>query len=117
MVSRSNDLVSYNEKHNEANGEDGNDGIVRQPLVELRCRRARPTSPAAQPACHRKAMLLAVNASSATMLATRSLTELSQGTPMLLAGDEFGRTQNTRFVSATTTRILPGRRQLLPADA
>ena len=29
------DLVSYNEKHNEANGEDGNDGTRRQPLVQL----------------------------------------------------------------------------------
>ena len=33
------DLVSYNEKHNEANGEDNNDGEVAQPLVQLRRRR------------------------------------------------------------------------------
>ena len=32
------DLVSYNEKHNEANGEGGNDGGEPQPLVELRRR-------------------------------------------------------------------------------
>ena len=32
------DLVSYNEKHNEANGEDNRDGTRRQPLLELRCR-------------------------------------------------------------------------------
>ena len=34
------DLVSYNEKHNEANGEENRDGDRRQPLVELRRRRA-----------------------------------------------------------------------------
>ena len=34
-----NDLVSYNERHNEANGEDNRDGHVAQPLVELRRRR------------------------------------------------------------------------------
>ncbi len=34
-----NDLVSYNDKHNEANGEDNNDGHSRQPVVELRRRR------------------------------------------------------------------------------
>ena len=32
------DLVSYNEKHNEANGEDNNDGDNAQPLLELRRR-------------------------------------------------------------------------------
>lgn len=31
------DLVSYNEKHNEANGEDNNDGESK-PVLELRCR-------------------------------------------------------------------------------
>ena len=34
------DLVSYNEKHNEANGEDNRDGAQRQPQLELRRRRA-----------------------------------------------------------------------------
>ena len=34
------DLVSYNEKHNEANGEDNRDGESPQPVVELR--RGRP---------------------------------------------------------------------------
>ena len=33
------DLVSYNDKHNEANGEDNRDGHSQQPLVELRRRR------------------------------------------------------------------------------
>ena len=32
------DLVSYNDKHNEANGEDNRDGDERQPVVELRRR-------------------------------------------------------------------------------
>jgi isoamylase len=76
-----NDLVSYNDKHNEANGEDNRDGAddnrswncgVEGPtddeqVRELRARQAR------------------------NMLAT---TLLSQGTPMLLHGDEIGRTQH-----------------------
>ena len=33
-----NDLVSYNDKHNEANGEGNRDGTERQPLLELRRR-------------------------------------------------------------------------------
>ena len=33
------DLVSYNDKHNEANGEDNRDGNDQQPVVELRRRR------------------------------------------------------------------------------
>jgi isoamylase len=74
------DLVSYNDKHNEANGEDNRDGAndnrswncgVEGPtddagVVELRDRQRR------------------------NMLATLFL---SQGVPMLLHGDEFGRTQ------------------------
>ena len=35
-----NDLVSYNRKHNEANGEENRDGMRRQPELELRGRRA-----------------------------------------------------------------------------
>ena len=76
-----NDLVSYNDKHNEANGEDNNDGHsnnhswnhgVEGPtddpeIQELRERQKR------------------------NMLATLLL---SQGTPMILAGDEFGHTQD-----------------------
>ncbi|GAA4778011.1 glycogen debranching protein GlgX [Actinomycetospora chlora] len=75
-----NDLVSYNEKHNEANGEDGRDGAddnnswnhgVEGPtddaaVNELRQRQRR------------------------NFLATLFL---SQGVPMLLHGDEIGRTQ------------------------
>jgi isoamylase len=75
------DLVSYNDKHNAANGENNRDGHsnnhssnygVEGPtddpdIVTLRERQKR------------------------NLLATLLL---SQGTPMLLAGDEFGRTQN-----------------------
>jgi isoamylase len=74
------DLVSYNHKHNQANGEDNNDGHdhnlswnhghegpTRDPEIrELRLRQMR------------------------NMLSTLVF---SQGTPMLLSGDEFGRTQ------------------------
>ena len=74
------DLVSYNEKHNEANGEDNRDGEshnrswncgVEGPtddpeVLELRARQQR------------------------NFLATLLL---SQGVPMLLGGDEIGRTQ------------------------
>ncbi|GAA3857230.1 glycogen debranching protein GlgX [Saccharothrix violaceirubra] len=75
------DLVSYNEKHNQANGEDGRDGAddnrswncgVEGPtddpeVNELRARQRR------------------------NLLATLML---SQGVPMLLHGDELGRTQD-----------------------
>jgi isoamylase len=74
------DLVSYNEKHNDANGEESRDGTddnrswncgaegeTSDPAVlELRARQQR------------------------NLLATLFL---SQGTPMMLAGDELGRTQ------------------------
>ncbi|MCU1440989.1 MAG: isoamylase [Rhodoglobus sp.] len=74
------DLVSYDEKHNEANGEDGNDGESHNRswnsgvegetddpgVLQLRARRQR------------------------NFLATLFL---SQGVPMLLHGDELGRTQ------------------------
>jgi isoamylase len=76
-----NDLVSYNDKHNEANGEDNRDGHsnnlswnhgaegpVDDPEIrKLRFRQIR------------------------NFLAT---TLFSRGTPMILAGDEFARTQN-----------------------
>lgn len=74
------DLVSYNERHNEANGENNHDGSSDNrswncgaegytddaEVIELRQRQMRNFF--------------------ATLL-------LSQGTPMLLGGDEFGRTQ------------------------
>jgi len=74
------DLVSYNDKHNLANGEDNRDGeshnlswncgaeglSINPEIIELRARQRR------------------------NLLATLLL---SQGVPMLLAGDEVGRTQ------------------------
>jgi glycogen operon protein len=74
------DLVSYNDKHNEDNQEDNRDGSsnnnswncgVEGPTDDPKIRALR---------AQQKRNLLA------TLL-------LSQGTPMLLAGDEFGRTQ------------------------
>ncbi|MEP0507820.1 MAG: glycogen debranching enzyme GlgX, partial [Aurantimonas coralicida] len=76
-----NDLVSYNDKHNEANGEDNNDGHsnnhswnhgVEGPTDDPEIRELRERQ--------KRNML-------ATLL-------LSQGTPMILAGDEFGHTQD-----------------------
>jgi glycogen operon protein len=75
-----NDLVSYAEKHNEANGEGGQDGHAENFSANWGVE-----GPTGDPAILewrarlRRAML-------ATLL-------FSQGTPMLLAGDEFGRTQ------------------------
>ncbi|HEX4114199.1 MAG TPA: glycogen debranching protein GlgX [Stellaceae bacterium] len=75
------DVVSYAERHNEANGEDNRDGHgenysanwgVEGPTEDEKIRTVR--------ARLQRAML-------ATVLC-------SLGTPMLLAGDEFGRTQN-----------------------
>ncbi len=74
------DVVTFNEKHNEANGEDNRDGHdhnrswnhgVEGPTDNPEIRRLREQQ--------KRNMLV-------TLL-------LSQGTPMLLAGDEFGRTQ------------------------
>ncbi len=74
------DLVSYNERHNDANGEGGNDGEshnrswncgVEGPTDDLDVRRLRAQQ-------HRNFLV--------TLL-------LSQGVPMLLHGDEIARTQ------------------------
>ncbi len=75
------DLVSYNEKHNEANGEDGNDGSSDN--RSWNCGAEGPTED--------EAILDLRDRQMRNMLATLLL---SQGTPMLLAGDEFARTQN-----------------------
>ncbi|MFP3578082.1 glycogen debranching protein GlgX [Arthrobacter sp. SIMBA_036] len=74
------DLVSYNEKHNDANGEDNNDGESHN--RSWNCGVEGPTD-------------------DATVLALRARQQrnfiaslfLSQGVPMLLHGDELGRTQ------------------------
>jgi len=74
------DLVSYNEKHNEANGEDGRDGHNNN--LSWNCGVEGPTDDPAINAlrARQKRNFLA------TLL-------LSQGVPMLLAGDGIGRTQ------------------------
>jgi len=74
------DLVSYNQKHNEANGEDNRDGTDNNRSWD--CGVEGPTDDAAVNAlrARQKRNFLA------TLL-------LSQGVPMLLAGDELGRTQ------------------------
>ncbi|MEM5436269.1 glycogen debranching protein GlgX [Paraburkholderia diazotrophica] len=75
-----NDLVSYNERHNEANGEDNNDG--HSDNRSWNCGAEGPTDDAEVIALRER--------QKRNMLATLLF---SQGTPMLLAGDEFGRTQ------------------------
>ena len=77
-----NDLVSYNEKHNEANGEGNRDGSLRTTGPGTAASRARPTIPAILELRERQKR---------NILSTLML---SQGLPMLLAGDEFGRTQH-----------------------
>ncbi|UFS60938.1 glycogen debranching protein GlgX [Subtercola endophyticus] len=75
------DLVSYNEKHNEANGENGNDGESSN-----RSWNGGAEGPTDDPA------IRALRArQQRNFLATLLL---SQGVPMLLHGDELGRTQN-----------------------
>jgi glycogen operon protein len=75
------DLVSYNEKHNEANGEDSRDGSN-----DNRSWNCGVEGPAADPLI-RKLRTQQRRNLMATLL-------LSQGVPMMLAGDELGRTQN-----------------------
>jgi len=74
------DLVSYDEKHNDANGEDGRDGAD-----DNRSDNFGVEGPTADPA------VLAMRArQQRNFIATLML---SQGVPMLLHGDEIGRTQ------------------------
>ena len=74
------DLVSYNDKHNEANGEDNNDGESHN--RSWNCGVEGPTD---DPEIH------ALRARQQRNLLATLL--LSQGVPMLLHGDEVGRTQ------------------------
>jgi glycogen operon protein len=74
------DLVSYNEKHNEANGEDNNDGESHN--RSWNCGVEGPTD---------DAKVLALRSrQQRNFLATLLL---SQGVPMILHGDELGRSQ------------------------
>jgi glycogen operon protein len=75
------DLVSYNDKHNEANGEDNNDGESHNRSWNLGVE-----GPTDDP------QILAQRARQQRNFITTLL--LSQGVPMLLHGDEGGRTQD-----------------------
>src|SRR5579872_4411973 len=74
------DLVSYDHKHNEANGEDNRDGSD-----DNRSWNCGAEGPSGDPG------ILALRAPQKRNFLTTLL--LSQGVPMLLAGDEMGRTQ------------------------
>jgi glycogen operon protein len=76
-----NDVVSYNDKHNEANGEDNKDGTDSN----------RSWNHGAEGVTDDEAICELRNRQMRNMMATLLL---SQGTPMILAGDEFARTQN-----------------------
>ena len=75
-----NDLVSYNDKHNEANGENNQDGDNNN--ASWNCGEEGPTKDAEILALRRRQRR--------NFLATLFL---SQGVPMLCGGDEYGRTQ------------------------
>jgi isoamylase len=75
-----NDLVSYNEKHNQANGEDNNDGA--NDNNSWNCGVEGDTDD--------PEITLLRDKQKRNMLTTLFL---SQGVPMLVAGDEFGRSQ------------------------
>src|SRR5579862_2680543 len=74
------DLVSYNDKHNEANGEDGNDGTDDNRSWNLGAEGETEDAAVNELRARQQRNFLA------TLL-------LSQGVPMLLGGDELGRSQ------------------------
>jgi isoamylase len=74
------DLVAFNERHNEANGEGNRDGAANN--RSWNCGAEGPTDDPA---------ILELRARQRRNLLGTLL--LAQGTPMMLAGDEFGRTQ------------------------
>ena len=89
------DLVSYNQKHNEANGEDNRDGS--NDNYSWNCGVEGPTT---------DPNILGLRRRQARNLMATLL--LSQGVPMLLAGDEFLRTQRRQ-----QQRLVPGQRDQL----
>ncbi len=89
------DTVSYAERHNEANGEDNKDGTAENCSANWGVE-----GPTDDPAILDTGARL-----QRAMLATLFL---AQGTPMLLGGDEFGRTP-----ARQQQRLLPGQRDLL----
>ena len=76
------DLVSYNQKHNSANGEDNRDGENHNLSWNM----------GSEGPAHRNLHLLNARLQQKRNFLTTLL--LSQGVPMLCAGDELGRTQN-----------------------
>jgi isoamylase len=74
------DLVSYNDKHNDANGEDGNDGESHN----------RSWNHGVEGPTDDPAVIELRNRQRRNLFATLML---SQGVPMMLGGDELGRTQ------------------------
>ena len=89
------DLVSYNDKHNEANVEDNRDGT--DDNRSWNCGVEGPTDDPAVNALRARQQRNFL----ATLL-------LSQGVPMLLGGDELGRTQRRQ-----QQRVVPGQRDLV----
>jgi isoamylase len=75
-----NDLVTFNDRHNEANGEDNQDGISNN--RSWNCGEEGPSENPNVNAMRERQIR--------NMMATLLL---AQGTPMIQAGDEFGRTQ------------------------
>ncbi len=118
------DLVSYNDRHNEANGEQNRDGHGNN--LSFNCGVEGPTDDPAINALRGK-----------LQRALLACTLLSQGTPMLCAGDELGHTQGgnnnpycqdnaTTWIDwsradadliAFTARVLELRHKALPFDA
>ncbi|WP_439241587.1 glycogen debranching protein GlgX [Lonepinella sp. BR2474] len=80
------DLVSYNHKHNLANGEDNRDGRNENYSYNHGVEGSADGLPLAEKSAVEKQRFLTSVALLRTLL-------LSNGTPMLLAGDEFGNTQ------------------------
>ena len=89
------DLVSYNDKHNEANGEDNRDGTDNN--RSWNCGVEGETDDAEVLALRRR--------QAANLMATLCF---SSGVPMLTAGDERGRTQRRQ-----QQRLRPGQRDLV----
>ena len=90
------DLVSYNDKHNEANGEENRDGS--DDNLSWNCGGGGPHRTSAESSALRERQ-------KRNFLATLLL---SQGVPMLCGGDEIGRTQQRQ-----QQRLLPGQRDEL----
>ena len=89
------DLVSYNDKHNEANGEENGDGT--DDNRSWNCGAEGPTD---------DAEIVALRERQRRNFLTTLF--LSQGVPMLLGGDEFGRTQGATTTPSARTTSSPG---------